>query len=139
MFSSEKMVKRFISTLMVTGVLIEFSMTEQSIVKASEPTQAEIDAMYAQEDAEAAYVLNNWNKVIDEKIKESGIDATAAAKNPDYRPGDIWTMGFRVLVQVLDGGILQLYIGLMNTLWNLIGRTVSDCMALISGNLLIKK
>lgn len=74
---------------MVTGVLIEFSMTEQSIVKASEPTQDEIDAMYAQEDAEAAYVLNNWNKVIDEKIKESGIDATAAAKNPDYRPGDI--------------------------------------------------
>lgn len=84
------MVKRFISTIMITGALIGFSMTEQSIVKASEPTQAEIDAAYAEEDAKAADVMNNWDKFVIDKLASDGITkAAASSSNPDFRPGDI--------------------------------------------------
>lgn len=74
-----------ILTLTFFTALMSFTIFGNNSALAAEPTQAEIDKMYSDADAEAAYALNNWSEVVADK----GVPEVTTAANPDFRPGDI--------------------------------------------------
>lgn len=72
-------------TLTFFTAIFSFLIGGNNSVFATEPTQAEINEMYSNADAEAAFAQNNWDEFISDKFDSQ---VTTAAV-PDFRPGDI--------------------------------------------------